>query len=204
MNRNSAEKPKPMFLLLWMITTSLFGFIGWVVVIYLAFNTSISAWDASYGLRRFLLWLLMGCLYGGIVSLAQYWFLRCLGKNTIGWILVTMAGQALYFIWAFVLHTDIKTLPDSMLSGLVGGLVLGSAQWIFLRRRLKKSRSWIVATILGSILGEVITYLLPANGHPSFLWAIGPSVITSIVGITTGIALSNNFPAKIKIDTKIS
>jgi hypothetical protein len=58
------------------------------------------------------------------------------------WIVVTVLGFLVSLYWV-----EVGFRPEMrLIQGAIGGLVIGTAQWLVLRQRLPKSGWWIVAT----------------------------------------------------------
>jgi hypothetical protein len=85
---------------------------------------------------------------------------RRLVRNTALWIVVTIVGMVIggafiellgglwhWFEWA----SDMRGLPQS----LCVGLILGTAQWLVLRRQVPGAGHWILWTMSGTIIGTV-------------------------------------------------
>jgi len=61
------------------------------------------------------------------------------------WLLVTLLGFVTSLFWI-----EIGERPDiNMIEGMIGGTIIGFAQWFVLRRHLSAAWWWIIASVLG-------------------------------------------------------
>ncbi|MEQ8462981.1 hypothetical protein [Coleofasciculus sp. E1-EBD-02] len=61
------------------------------------------------------------------------------------WLLVTLLGFVASLFWI-----EIGERPDiNMIEGIIGGTIIGFAQWLVLRRYLSSAWWWIIASLLG-------------------------------------------------------
>ncbi len=106
----------------------------------------------------------------------QGWALQPYKISWLGWIsspaiTTLLIGVASYFVKEFDLGLGVA----------IGGTVLGSIQWLLLKKRMTHSGWWIVASTLGWILGG----FLSGGVHPMIGWA----VIGTVYGIITSLCL---------------
>jgi hypothetical protein len=92
----------------------------------------------------------------------QYGLLRRYLSRMGGWVFATVAG---WFLGAFLIallaqlgSTDTLSSLDLIL--LVMGLAIGTAQWLFLRRRWAGAGCWVGATVVG---WGLLALLIPGN-----------------------------------------
>src|SRR5215210_6267991 len=71
--------------------------------------------------------------------------------------------------------------PCGVLGGALAGAVIGTAQWLVLRRYLSVGFGWVLATALGVAIGDGVGALLTGAGT-----GIGDLLIT---GLATGVAV---------------
>jgi hypothetical protein len=88
--------------------------------------------------------------------------------------------------WAFLLAAWVGLAPPLLCT-------IGVAQWLVLRRHLRDAGRWIVANVLGWLLGLPVTFIGPAlvpDGSPPAVWAavfLGCGLLMgAIVGAVTG------------------
>lgn len=135
-------------------------------------------------------WLLGGVLLpelalvaaGLVIGILQWVVLRQRLTQTGWWVLVSAAGWAGGWAIAIALIS-----PEfGFLAGTVLGAVVGTTQWIFLRRHFHRAGWWIAVSALGWTAG--LTLLA------------GPLLVGAVAGAVTGIALELflRYPALMK------
>ncbi len=94
------------------------------------------------------------------------------------WILASLVGWlAIAFVVAFGASESLIFVG---LPFLVGGAVLGTAQWLVLRQAFAKAGWWLLATIMGLLIGWLAIFIT-GFGLVSFI--IGPAVYAVITGL---------------------
>jgi hypothetical protein len=141
------------------------------------------------------------------------WFFATLTGLLVHWALLQVSGAeaeivSLLETWIGSEGTNLRILEFSSyaLLGLIEGLILGSFQWMVLRRRIRGALAWIPATSLGMMLGlvafwgsfVVITGDQLPQGNPTE-WAFEFGLLRSgLIGLVLGIAqwivLRRQFP----------
>ncbi|MEQ9625521.1 hypothetical protein [Coleofasciculus chthonoplastes] len=67
------------------------------------------------------------------------------GSFWLQWLLVTLLGFVASLFWI-----EIGERPDiGIIEGIIGGTIIGLAQWLVLRRHLSLAWWWIIASLLG-------------------------------------------------------
>ncbi|MDE5095705.1 MAG: hypothetical protein O4804_16225 [Trichodesmium sp. St11_bin5] len=122
----------------WFVGLFVFGFLGEVV------DNTIG----SFGLAVF------GTVFGAVVGSLQWWVLRKRLSQARWWILATVLASAILFSTAVVLSNAVSdVVSNTVIQGVVisslMGLVIGSAQWLVLRKQIYQSHWWILASVLG-------------------------------------------------------
>ena len=149
---------------------------------------------------------LAGIVNGAMVGGLQWLALRRTVQQLSGWrwTLATALGSALPWGLGISMRSSLRlaqgndeaVLGALLLVGLLTGVVLGSMQWLVLRRLLHQAGWWMPASILAWLQGLVVLVSgasLIQAGTP--LWSlllvsgITGVVIGSLVGIITGIVL---------------
>lgn len=102
------------------------------------------------------------------------------------WIVVTVVGFIVSLCWV-----EVGFRPEMrLIQGAIGGLVIGTAQWLVLQRRLPKAGWWIVATAIAwGLIGQS---KLGALGWvvPKGLYSVGlRSLYGGFDGLQTGALL---------------
>jgi hypothetical protein len=131
-------------------------------------------------------------LIGIPISLAQWIALRRVAPISILWvftiptslILGLMVGPALGGILGF-LDDESVLLLTLIYTGI--GLLVGMAQWLFLRAYFNRSLIWLLASAVGFGLGIaviLVTNLIDQSGIASII------LVTFVYAITTGAVLS--------------
>ena len=92
-----------------------------------------------------------GDLFGAVVGAAQWLVLRRQGARTGWWVLASAVG---WFV-AMRVGGFLDEVLDWTLwyvSGVVGGAVVGAAQWLVLRQRVARAGWWVLPTVAGWVM----------------------------------------------------
>ncbi len=87
------------------------------------------------------------------------------------WAVVTVVAGFIAVIMTVIFgvaHPTEASFSDGIIRNVIWGLVVGTGQWLVLRRRLSRSSTWIPLTTFGSIL----PVLLGMTGWQSYLGAV--------------------------------
>lgn len=144
-----------------------------------ALGMALSSYLVGNALRPLgpILWGILNVLiYGAVIgiSLGIFQFVVIPRKwfPFRGWILATLAGSAIGFAVAAVVcealgnamdSTRINVLGEGFVSATAGvliGLANGLGQWYVLRQRLPRVQGWITVSVLGTMLGTVMSAVL--------------------------------------------
>jgi hypothetical protein len=136
---------------LWVMVT-LLGSLAGLVVGY------ITAALFAYRLGDWTVYALFGLVFGLVAGFAQSLVLGRWVAQPTGWIPVTAFGEAVVFGgFAFRFYIG-ASLWDSLEIGGIAVSVLGTVQWLFLRRHVAKAAWWIPATMSGRVLGAILLF----------------------------------------------
>ena len=175
----------------WVLTNMVGGVVGFFVGLFVGWLAV--QWTntiGSIGLAVF------GAVFGAVVGSLQWWVLRKRLSQARWWILATVLVSAILFSTAEVLSNAASdVVSNTVIQGVVIssliGLVIGSAQWLVLRKQLSQSHWWILANILGiAAMFFAIVYssrLEQMSIWDSILFFLG--ILGVIYGVITGFAL---------------
>ncbi|MFH1684170.1 MAG: hypothetical protein ABIA67_04735, partial [Candidatus Margulisiibacteriota bacterium] len=192
-------KPKIKLWLSWTLATTvgeLVGFsvptlIGWLAVAFGASDLGMIGIMAIAGMGE-----------GACFSFAQWLVLKRYIKNLEKqFILYTAIAAGIAWIIGMIPSSigDPTTLPLTIL--IPGAIVLiiffllsiGTAQWLVLRKHVKKAGWWILANAIAWPLGVAMTFIpitLVPDNSPMFLWVaagiLGGIMMGATVGAITG------------------
>jgi hypothetical protein len=136
--------------------------------------------------------LVSSLIIGLPISLAQWIALRRVAPISILWILTISAGLLLGLevspilagIWGFLDDESVLSLTAAYTTI---GLLVGLAQWLFLRRHFAKSLVWLLSSAAGLGLGTglvLATNLVHRSGIVSII------LVVLVYAIPTGLAIS--------------
>jgi hypothetical protein len=146
-------------------------------VIGLAFSRLGEAQTVAIVLSSFLIAVAGGAIEATIVGLAQWWamhpWLPAITRRA--WWLATLAGALLAYVLGFLPSTLMSLGQDASqpaaaepaqwiilllaaVMGLVAGAVLSFAQWLVLRRNVRRAGWWITANMLAWMVGMPLIF----------------------------------------------
>jgi hypothetical protein len=164
---------------------------------------------ALAGTSTVLVGLIGGAGLGGGIGIAQWLVLRRHIASAGWWVLVSVVGGMIGVAVGLVLSDALRPLISTLLgeaiqsrptgprlalsntvavgaAGAIVGVVLGSAQWLVLRRHVRSAGRWIVASCLGWMAGLSLSAgMIDVLGIPLSLLAIGV-----VSGAATGVLLA--------------
>lgn len=130
------------------------------------------------------------------VGSAQWWVLRKRLSQARWWILATVLASVILFPIAAVLSNGVSDVVSYTVIQVVVlsswmGLVIGSAQWLVLRKQLSQSHWWILANILGivAMFFPLAYYSRRFESNSSWFFISLLSIFGIIYGGITGFAL---------------
>ena len=106
---------------------------------------------------------------------------RAAGWRFFLWWMLTFLGFPLGGVLALLVVGSIDSALSGVVGGALAGAVIGTAQWLVLRRYLRVGFGWVLATALGVAIGDGVGALLTGAGT-----GIGDLLVT---GLATGIAV---------------
>jgi hypothetical protein len=175
----------------WMLATVAGVAIG--ILSLLTLTTSL----ALAGTSTVLVGLIGGAGLGGGIGIAQWLVLRRHIASAGWWVLVSVVGGMIGVALGLVLSDALRPLISALLgeaiqsrpagprlalsntvavgaADAVVGLVLGSAQWLVLRRHARSAGWWVVASCLGWMTGLSLSAgMVDVLGIPLSLLVIG-------------------------------
>lgn len=153
---------------------------------------NVVPWLSLWVFYRFLpvgslLWFVAATLVG----LAQWLVLRLFLSNIGGWAIATLLGATIGFAGFAAFLLSMWVVP------ILTGIAVGVGQWQVLRRKLTGAKWWIVANLLGAIVGLAVYFIVPiypgsfsSNSgqleHTIFAMGI---VIESVSSVITGLTM---------------
>lgn len=168
----------------WLIVTGVSWFVSYLlaslVVALLGMNLSVEA--------RL---LLSGALGGGVLGLAQWFFLGLPVRSLGAWSLTSALGWLVGLTAAILINTLWPNFLGMVLSGLVGGYLLGVIQSLALARWAVSwlARHWTAANVAGWLLILPLGMLMvPAamatdNWLVARSWVVGGLVLALVAAL---------------------
>jgi len=132
----------------------------WVVASFLGFVVGgVVGGFAGYAIDEFGIagLAVFGAMFGAIGGVMQWLVLRRHVAQTGGWVVATAVGYTLAGITtALIFRLFMNTsaaLVGIVAFGAVAGVVGGIMQWLVLRRNVARAGWWVLASILGLVVG---------------------------------------------------
>ncbi len=157
-------------------------------------------WGSGQGLNLALVEVLAGALLGlidgVIIGVLQWIALRRILRRAGHWVLATAIGTAaalaafyalLGLFPAQLLRGDggLETfLWLGILDGMIGGLVLGSVQWLALRGEVRDAAWWILALAVISPAAFLVRWFMSIGLGQLFLAIVGGIVLLTLVALS--------------------
>lgn len=168
----SGLQPEPTFLLAWAGATAA-GFVLGQELLFILLVSAIESLvpNLSASQANLIVLVASGASVGLVVGLLQWLAVRKYLPALRGWFLATLLGMAVGGVaeWLAMLAIE-RFMPLSVARSmgmglnwilfLVGGLVIGLAQWSVLSRALHETWAWIVVTALGWPIAWVASFSL--------------------------------------------
>jgi hypothetical protein len=131
--------------------------------------------------------------FGATVGLAQWLVLRKYFQSSGWWILATALGGAVGLACVNAIHRALVGISLYIVDGSLGfaalGIVLGIAQWWFLRRQFSRAGWWVLASAAGWLVGGTTAWALAFKSF-EFMKIITDFVVLGIVaGASSGVVL---------------
>lgn len=180
---------------LWIPVTGISWFVSLVIALALAQGVSlVLPMEASLAIG--------GVVGGALVGLTQWLFLRPEVKGIGSWALATAMG----WTTGLVVTALAVMMTDLALGGVLGGLVLGFAQWLVLCPETKEREKWMAVTATGwtAALALGITFRSRGTGMLTgeiVRMAVSGAVGFGVIGSVATVALVVLFPTSRKEDT---
>ncbi len=138
---------------------------------------------AEYRAKGFVVAIpLLVVMTGAAVGVMQWLILRRQLRRTGWWVLASIVGWVVGTAAAtlgilLVGLQEFSPVSSSIVIGVVVGAVAGVMQWLILRRQLRRTGWWVLASTVGWAVGAAAT------------GAIGLPAVGAVSGAITGIAL---------------
>jgi hypothetical protein len=169
----------------WMLATALGLIIG-----YLPSSLLINQLDL--GLVRVIVPLLAGVLIG----LAQWLVLRNYVTESSDWVLHLAASWVLgYTLGLLVVDLLAGSFMGAVLGYALFGVIIALFQWPVLHREIPRIWVWVLANVVGWVLGAVLSQLVLGAlfgnnpGSPLAFTVVNMAVTGLVAGLITGLAL---------------
>jgi hypothetical protein len=115
-----------------------------------------------------------GSFGGAAFGLMNWFLLRGRASGARQWVLVNAFGWALGMLTLAIVWNSFHDFPK----GLAFGLLVGSLQWLVLRRQFQQAMLWIVANTVVWAIGTEMTFAIP---YGVFLAGSMASLILSLI-----------------------
>ena len=141
--------------------------------------------DLDYGLARVVVPLFTGLLIG----LAQWLVLRGYVSGSHDWILNLAAGWVLgYTVGLLIAQALSRNLLGELVGFLIFGAIVAVFQWPVLRREIPHILPWILANMVGWVLGAYLSGLVAGamfSARPPSL-AVSILMVDGLTGLIAG------------------
>jgi hypothetical protein len=162
----------------WILANLIGSVIGGIILFFIAFISTGGFGSPTMepsqvsDLKLFIRGLLIGGVFGLILGICEAFAIMAYLKNASAWILATAAGFAIGIASESVFPT---------LSWALTGILVGTFQWMVLRKQVQNSLLWVVVNFG---LGLIIELL------GGWYWGVIVFLILAIGSIFTGITLA--------------
>jgi uncharacterized membrane-anchored protein len=169
---------------LWWLLATLIGIAVGMVIVFLGLSALLNnSSQVVYG-------VVIGGVFGTTVGMSQWVVLRRYFDRVGWWILLTIVGWVVFWVLnimnLLVPAKRIAFIPD-LLNLAILGIILGVLQWLLLRQKIQSAGWWVLANIVGTILGslfaDAINTALQSDSPIDFLTS---SIIWAII---TGVSM---------------
>ncbi len=155
--------------------------------------SDVSGWTEGWAV------VVAGLLVGAVFGTMQWLVLRRGIGGLRWWLPATIAGFTFAFVivWSiggaggsaeYAHHALPHVLdPAGTLGGAVMGLLLGLTQWFVLRREQSAAVWWVLASLVGFVLGWLAAVAVPSDGPETHF--IGGLAFGAVYGVVTGSVL---------------
>jgi len=145
-----------------------------------------AAFDGTMGLT-------LGIVMGTIGGFAQWVVLRERFAGAGWWILASALGFATVFSMGGTVRPNENPAMIGIRMAVAFGLVAGVPQWLILRQKVARAAWWVLANILGLLVGEmgfpVAIAISAATGNDNLSMLVVAPVFAAGYGAVTGAAL---------------
>jgi len=145
-----------------------------------------AAFDGTMGLT-------LGIVMGTIGGFAQWVVLRERFAGAGWWILASALGFATVFSMGGTVRPNENPAMIGIRMAVAFGLVAGVPQWLILRQKVARAAWWVLANILGLLVGEmgfpISIAISAATGNDNLSMLVVAPVFAAGYGAVTGAAL---------------
>lgn len=156
--------------------------------------STIETWIGSEGsslrVSELLTYSILGLIDGLLLGMFQWVAIRRLIKGALGWILASSLGLSvgLMTFWSLLVLFISGRIPVGsdydwafgigMIDAVVTGIVLGFAQYLVLRMKLRKSEWWVPTVIVTMVAMWIVR------------WFVSPGASFFVFGAVSGIGIA--------------
>lgn len=170
---------------LWILATALGGALGWLLGSFANFDQNLF-WNTVFVLTA----------TGTLIGLGQWIILSRYWGDFNTWPVTTLLGAALAAPIAFALSRDLSEGARQIINFAIIGCLVGTLQWLILRKRFSNAAWWILFSGLGGGLGWTINNFITRP----LINLLTPGLVESLfscglclglgIGLVTGFGLS--------------
>ena len=187
------------FWLGWVVASTLGWLVGFIIAFFLlAIVGGIVGEDTGMNVLGLILGaFIFGASLGSMVGILQWLVLRRRVSNAGWWVLASTVGfivgqggveVAMYVAFGYPeemggMSSFTNVLGQTVVPALTGA-VIGTLQWLVLRGKVSRAGWWVLASIVGWVLGVTVAEIIP--------WGVEEmGILSSLVvsGAVTGAAL---------------
>jgi hypothetical protein len=89
-------------------------------------------------------------------------------------------------------NLDLSSVPLIIWVGAIAGSLLGIAQWLTLEHKIDDFRIWMLATILGTVIGLTVTLSISRQVNLGWAWIVAGVLGGAILGLSQSLSITIN------------